>query len=78
MGFIWDYSDNNFKTNFELLLDFREEHGHCMVPWDVKNKMGLKGLHQWVKTTRTRYAKKKMGDDSRGSGKLAPITDEQV
>ena len=53
IGFAWNVHELVWKEKFELLKEFKKQHGHCMVP--VKNiEIGF-----WVKEQRRHYWLKK-------------------
>lgn len=51
IGFVWDSHDVNWREKLENLVGFRQEHGHCNVPSNYRNKK----LATWVKCQRRQY-----------------------
>jgi Helicase associated domain len=57
IGFIWKLKEQHnglwrngqWNEKFNQLLQFKEEHGHCNVPWGYAENKGLAG---WVNTQR--------------------------
>merc|ERR1719253_1418145 len=49
LGFRWDTlkTSNRWEARFQQLREFKEEHGHCDVPWKHPG-----GLGSWVNTQR--------------------------
>merc|ERR1712159_188705 len=62
------YQAENWTEKFEELLQFRDQHGHCLVPNCHPDNPALA---QWTKRQRYQY-KLKM------DGKRSTITDERV
>jgi len=60
LGFVWDPFDSNWEEMFEMLVEYKKEHGHSKVPtgW-AKNKP----LASWVKTQRKTYLDNKLDRD---------------
>lgn len=50
-GFVWDSHDVNWREKLDSLSVFRQEHGHCNVPSNYKDKK----LATWVKCQRRQY-----------------------
>jgi hypothetical protein len=61
------YQADQWKERFQDLIDFHEEHGHCLVP---NNYPENQHLAVWVKRQRYQYKRKQMKRDS-------TITDER-
>ena len=53
LGLKWKPFDEKWEKKFRLLADFREVHGHCMVPQDCEVQ-DIK-LGHWVNKQRKRY-----------------------
>jgi len=51
VGFVWDSHDVNWREKLDSLVAFRQEHGHCNVPSNYRNKK----LATWVKCQRRQY-----------------------
>jgi superfamily II DNA or RNA helicase len=51
LGFIWDLLDFKWDLNFNALVIYKEEFGHCNVPGDFITKDGL-ALGGWVGSQR--------------------------
>jgi len=76
IGFVWDASDKSaVKTNdegwmqmFEELMEYKEQHGDCLVP---KKYEGNTKLAKWVSHQRQQYQNNKMG-------KTSPMTEERI
>ncbi len=61
IGFVWRQLDSNWEEMFEILREYRKEHGHCNVPstWVVNNsKIGM-----WVSIQRKSYLNNKIDKD---------------
>ena len=52
-GFIWDVKEYQWQKSFAYLLEFNDEHGHCLVPRYFEQD-GFK-LGMWVKSQRNSY-----------------------
>ena len=57
IGFIWKPVDGHSSWNdmYQQLKEFKEEHGHCMVPKRNKKDPRLAKLGVWVGKQRERY-----------------------
>merc|ERR1719329_197957 len=62
------YQAENWTEKFEDLLQFRDQHGHCLVPNCHPDNPGLA---QWTKRQRYQYKLKK-------DGKRSTITEERI
>jgi Helicase associated domain len=51
VGFIWDSHDVNWREKLDTLMVYRNEHGHCNVPSNYRDKK----LATWVKCQRRQY-----------------------
>lgn len=51
VGFVWDSHDVNWREKLDSLMTFRQEHGHCNVPSNYRNKK----LATWIKCQRRQY-----------------------
>jgi hypothetical protein len=36
VGFIWDRYEDAFNLRFTELIEYKEKHGHCAVPFSTK------------------------------------------
>jgi hypothetical protein len=52
IGFEWDPQKSKWNRMFRRLVDFKTEHGHCMVPKGYKED---KELANWVRNQRLEY-----------------------
>ncbi len=48
LGFNWDYRQNLWEKNFQLLVEFKNKNGHCKVPETPKSH-----LSQWIQYLRS-------------------------
>ncbi|MDC0281007.1 Helicase associated domain protein [Akkermansiaceae bacterium] len=48
IGFVWEYHENIWELQFNKLLLYQKEHGHCLLPVSYRDKQ----LANWVKTQR--------------------------
>ena len=60
LGFVWDVTEEAWEKNFLELKRFREEHGHCKVPWGYPQNPSL-GV--WVCDQRKKFKKGKLAED---------------
>lgn len=83
VGFVWDakkdpafwsiqqqttQEETKWETNFNMLLDFKKEHGHVLVPKEYDEN---RALARWVSLQRK---EKKLRDQ----GEISHLTDERV
>ncbi|CAJ1334187.1 unnamed protein product [Effrenium voratum] len=59
LGFVWDVLDQMWQKGLEQLKQYREEHGHVLVPTKFKTTDGFK-LGSWVSSRRTAMSKGKL------------------
>jgi len=52
----------SWDKNYGYLVQFREEHDHCKVPYDYETENGI-NLGLWVSTQRTSFHKGKLSDE---------------
>ena len=50
-GWVWDLVDHKWEQGFELLLEYSEAQGNCLVPTSFNTASGYH-LGSWVKTIR--------------------------
>lgn len=62
------YQAENWSERYEALIDFRKNHGHCLVPNSYPEDVALA---QWVKRQRYQYKLKQ-------EGKRSTLSDERV
>ena len=62
------YKPEQWQERFEELVEFRKEHGNCLVP---HNWSGNRSLAQWVKRQRYQYKLKQ-------EGRHSTLTDERL
>lgn len=64
------YYDNQWEQMFDRLSEFKQEHGHCMVPkrYPPDTKLGT-----WIHTQRCQY--RKMSYAAKGASEAASLTD---
>ncbi|WP_080121412.1 DEAD/DEAH box helicase [Chlamydia suis] len=60
IGFVWDVLEEEWEENFLELQRFREEHGHCKVPWRYSKNPSL---YLWVSVQRRSFKKGKLAED---------------
>ncbi|WP_231911662.1 DEAD/DEAH box helicase [Chlamydia suis] len=60
LGFVWDVFEEVWEKNFLELKRFREEHGHCKVPWGYPQNPSL-GV--WVKVQRKTFKSGELSED---------------
>lgn len=65
---------SQWNTMYKKLLDFRAEHGHCLVPHSTKGNKELTSLGRWVANQRVFY---KMHQDGK-QGHIKPIRIEAL
>jgi ferredoxin-thioredoxin reductase catalytic subunit len=61
IGFVWNQLDSDWEDKFELLRDYKRNHGNCNVPlrWEVNDfKIGT-----WVSIQRKSYLNNKLDND---------------
>jgi hypothetical protein len=58
IGFVWKYYEHSWCTQFDRLVDYKAQHGHCNVPKRYKHD---RKLAKWVGTQRHR--KKNLDED---------------
>jgi len=51
LGFIWNKLEHLWEEGFKNLVQFKEEHGHCLVPHGYVTLNGYQ-LRQWVQIQR--------------------------
>jgi len=56
LGFVWDSQNTEWDENCDRLVEYKEEHGSCMVPQRFKMEDGMK-LGAWVNIQRSAYSK---------------------
>ena len=61
LGFVWNIFDARWKERFDMLIDFKREHGHCLVPAFYEEN---KELACWVLNQRTQYRYYRNGESS--------------
>ena len=60
LGFVWDVTEEAWEKNFLELKRFREEHGHCKVPWRYpKNPQ----LASWIFDRRKDFNRGDLSED---------------
>lgn len=61
IGFVWRITtEDAWEKDYEALVAFKQEHGHCNVPQKVGH---LRRLGKWVNTQRTFYRRGKLKPD---------------
>jgi len=70
IGFVWDALESQWNEQFELLQQYKIDHGDCLVPYRYTTKDGV-NLGKWVSTQRQEY--KKLQEE-----KLSAITQERI
>ncbi|MDB2639996.1 Helicase associated domain protein, partial [Akkermansiaceae bacterium] len=58
LGFVWDPTREDWEVQFQKLVDYKEEHGDCLVPRNWHDKK----LATWVGTQRAFKNKGKLED----------------
>ncbi|XGZ09555.1 Helicase associated domain protein [Peribacillus sp. RS7] len=53
LGFAWKPDEASWNEKYDMLVKFKEKHGHCMVPHTFKE---VSGLYSWVVNQRTHYS----------------------
>jgi hypothetical protein len=66
LGFVWevdcgDYYHNQWKEQYEKMVEFEQKHGNCLVPHNKENA----SLGKWVCNQRVIYASNKMPPDQK-------------
>ena len=59
IGMVWDASINKeeiWNKWYKLVVEYRNEHGNLLVPWNYQTKSG-ENLGQWITNTRQAYKK---------------------
>lgn len=59
-GFIWDPSEFEFESNFNLLVEFKQVNGHCNVPFRWEENPPFAG---WFEHQRAAYQKGTLSKD---------------
>ena len=55
IGMVWDASPKkSWEEWYQLAVEYRNEHGDLLVPYDYETKSG-ENLGQWIRTTRKAY-----------------------
>ena len=64
IGFLWEVKEQKLQvdwtTRYNDLVAFKEEHGHCFVPQNYKEK---RNLGRWVNYTRNRGKSGKLSNE---------------
>lgn len=60
VGFVWDPANADWMALYEELKSFREENGHCSVPFNVPR---LEKLCWWCSTQRQAFKKGKLSSE---------------
>jgi superfamily II DNA or RNA helicase len=61
IGFVWNPFESSWEELFNVLEEYKENHGGCNVPQNwVENNLKL-GI--WVSTQRSKYLSKKLSED---------------
>ena len=68
VGFEWSPQDNSWNDLHRLLVEYKNEHGNCLVPQRYSKN---KALGRWVAKQRTQYR-------LRREGKQTPLTEERI
>ncbi|WCK57351.1 Helicase associated domain protein (plasmid) [Aneurinibacillus sp. Ricciae_BoGa-3] len=58
LGFVWRVLDDAWSKMFEALKNYKQQHGHCMVPRSTKDSLG-----SWAYTQRKNYRNNKLDTD---------------
>lgn len=58
LDFVWDKLDYIWSQSYDQLVEFKDEHGHCVVP-TTRGSLGL-----WVRDQRREYGKRNRGEKS--------------
>ena len=61
LGFVWSRRTNTWNENFQRLVSFRRNNGHCHIPDDSKDPE-LVTLHKWVADQRLQYKRQMAGE----------------
>ena len=68
LGFEWSPQDNSWNDRYDELVEYKAEHGNCLVPQRYSKN---KALGRWVDTQRTQYR-------LRNEGKHSFLTEERI
>jgi len=60
LGFAWAPHDSFWETMFAELRRYKEQFGHCNVPWEKKNRTPLA---QWVSSQRSKCKRGRLSAD---------------
>ena len=67
IGFVWNvavpHDKNHWKNMFDLVVAYKEKHGHCVVPAIYKGEGNKTSLGRWV--GRQRERRHKLSDEQR-------------
>jgi len=69
LGFVWEHFKNQWNSNFDLLHQYKEGNGDCLVPRSYVIDGIALGI--WVQTQRKEYQKLQ-------DGKPSPMTQERI
>ncbi|MDA7624104.1 Helicase associated domain protein [Akkermansiaceae bacterium] len=58
LGFVWGQNEALWETQFKKLLNYKKEHGDCLVPYKYDKK-----LANWIGFQRTRWKKGTLSPD---------------
>eukprot|EP00980_Cylindrotheca_fusiformis_P029470 scaffold23479_cov143-Cylindrotheca_fusiformis.AAC.20 len=73
IGFVWDAQELVWQTRFAELLEFKQSHGHCSVPY--KYPLNQK-LATWIKCQRRQYQLLQAGKRSHLTPKRIRLLEE--
>jgi hypothetical protein len=59
LGFVWNANENQWDVNFQLLQEYKREHGHASPR--SREKFRGKHLGQWVAVQRNTYSRRQQG-----------------
>ena len=62
LGFDWDPFNSAWETMLNELKRYKEQFGHCDVPWEKKNRTPLA---QWVSKQRSKWKRGRLPEDRR-------------
>ena len=65
-GFVWSPQGNSWNDRYNQLVEYKNEHGNCLVPARYPKNQAL---GTWVVNQRTRL---------RREGKQTPLTEERI
>ena len=68
LGFVWDVQEAQWLDQYEALKQYKEDHGHFIVPFRNDE---FKKLSYWVTRQRKDWKQKK-------NGKKSALTDERI